>query len=172
MPPEQVKVGEIILVRPGEKVPLDGEVLSGHSRLDTSALTGESVPLSTRMGDTLMAGTINLTASLKLRVTKPFNESSIAKVLELVENASARKAPTENFITSLARWYTPVVVAAAAGVAVLPPLFMAEGDFRTWIYRALVVLVVSCPCALVVSICRSHRYRRRLRRTYPDWGCN
>ena len=102
VPPEQVKVGEIILVRPGEKVPLDGEVLSGHSNLDTSALTGESVPLSTRMGDTLMAGTINLTASLKLRVTKPFNESSIAKVLELVENASARKAPTENFITSFA----------------------------------------------------------------------
>ena len=150
--PEQVKVGEVILVRPGEKVPLDGDVLAGQSSLDTSALTGESVPLNARVGDTLMAGMINLTASLKLRVTKPFNESSIAKVLELVENASARKAATENFITSFARWYTPAVVAAAAGVAVLPPLFTAEADFQTWIYRALVVLVVSCPCALVVSI--------------------
>jgi Cd2+/Zn2+-exporting ATPase len=150
--PEQVQVGEVILVRPGEKVPLDGDVLSGQSSLDTSALTGESIPRSARMGDSLMAGMINLTASLKLRVTRPFNESSIAKVLELVENASARKAATEKFITRFARWYTPVVVAAAAGIAVLPPLFMAHADFETWIYRALVVLVVSCPCALVVSI--------------------
>jgi len=152
VPPEQVQVGEVILIRPGEKVPLDGEVLAGQSSLDPSALTGESIPRSARMGDILMAGMINLTASLKLRVTKPFNESSIAKVLELVENASARKAATEKFITRFARWYTPIVVAAAAGVAVLPPLFMAEADFETWIYRALVVLVVSCPCALVVSI--------------------
>lgn len=152
VPPEQVQVGEVILVRPGEKVPLDGDVLAGQSNLDTSALTGESIPHSAGMGDSLMAGMINLTASLKLRVTKPFHESSIAKVLELVENASARKAATEKFITSFARWYTPVVVAAAAGIAVLPPLFMAEADFETWIYRALVVLVVSCPCALVVSI--------------------
>jgi len=150
--PEQVQVNAIILVRPGEKVPLDGEVLAGQSSLDTSALTGESIPLSVQIGDTLMAGMINLTASLKLQVTKPFNESSIAKVLELVENASARKATTEKFITSFARWYTPIVVAAAAGIAVLPPLFMAEADFESWIYRALVLLVVSCPCALVVSI--------------------
>jgi Cd2+/Zn2+-exporting ATPase len=149
--PQQVKVGEVILVRPGEKVPLDGQVLSGHSNVDPSALTGESVPRSARMGDTLIAGMINLTAALKLQVTKPFHESSIAKVLELVENAAARKAATEKFITRFARWYTPLVVAAAAGVAVLPPLF-TDADFRTWIYRALVVLVVSCPCALVISI--------------------
>jgi Cd2+/Zn2+-exporting ATPase len=152
VPPEEVRVGQVILVKPGEKVPLDGEVLAGQSNLDASALTGESVPRSARLGDNLMAGMVNLTASLKLRVTKPFSESSIAKVLELVENATARKAATEKFITRFARWYTPLVVAAAAGIAVLPPLLMAEADFRTWIYRALVVLVISCPCALVVSI--------------------
>ena len=152
VPPEQVRVGEIILVKPGEKVPLDGEVLTGQSSLDASALTGESVPLNVKIGDRLMAGMINLTSSLKLRVIKPFNESSIAKVIELVENASARKAATEKFITSFARWYTPVVVAVAAGIAVLPPLIMAQADFETWIYRALVVLVISCPCALVISI--------------------
>ncbi len=99
-----------------------------------------------------MAGMINLTASLKLRVTKPFNEFSIAKILELVENASARKAATEKFITSFARWYTPIVVSVAAGIALLPPLIMDQEDFKTWIYRALVVLVISCPCALVISI--------------------
>jgi Zn2+/Cd2+-exporting ATPase len=152
VPPEQVRVGEVILVKPGEKVPLDGDVLMGQSSLDASALTGESVPLNARIGDSLMAGMINLTASLKLRVTKPFNESSISKILELVENASARKAAMEKFITRFARWYTPIVVVAAAGIAVLPPLIMAEADFRTWIYRALVVLVISCPCALVISI--------------------
>jgi len=152
VPPEQVRVGDIILVKPGEKVPLDGEVLIGQSSLDASALTGESVPLNAGIGDRLMAGMINLTGSLKLRVIKPFNESSIAKVLELVENASARKAATEKFITRFARWYTPIVVAVAAGIAVLPPLIMAQADFKTWIYRALVVLVISCPCALVISI--------------------
>lgn len=150
--PEQVRVGEIILVKPGEKVPLDGAILSGQSSLDASALTGESVPLSARIGDLLMAGMINLSAVLKLRVTKPFNESSIAKVLELVQNASARKATTEKFITSFARWYTPIVVAAAAGIAFLPPLILTGAEFKTWIYRALVVLVISCPCALVISI--------------------
>jgi Zn2+/Cd2+-exporting ATPase len=152
VPPGQVQVGEAILVRPGEKVPLDGEVMAGQSSLDTSALTGEPVPLNAKPGDDLMAGMINLGGALKLRVSKPFNESSIAKVLELVESASARKAATEKFITSFARWYTPLVVAAAAGIAVLPPLFMANADFSTWIYRALVLLVISCPCALVVSI--------------------
>jgi len=131
--PEQVRVGEIILVRPGEKVPLDGEVLTGQSSLDASALTGESVQLNVRIGDRLMAGMINLTSSLKLRVTRPFNESSIAKVLELVESASARKAATEKFITSFARWYTPIVVAVAVGIAVLPPLIVAQADFKTWI---------------------------------------
>ena len=152
VPPEQVPVGEVILVRPGEKVPLDGQVLAGQSSLDTSALTGESVPLNAKVGDALMAGMINLSGSLKLRVAKPFNESSIAKVLELVESASARKASTEKFITSFARWYTPAVVVAAASIAVLPPLLVADADFNTWIYRALVLLVISCPCALVVSI--------------------
>ena len=152
VPPEQVQIGEIILIKPGEKVPLDGEILSGESSLDASALTGESVPLSARTGDRLMAGMINLTAALKLRVTKPFNESSIAKILDLVENAAARKSATENFITRFARWYTPMVVAVAAAIAVLPPLIMDEADFTSWIYRALVVLVISCPCALVISI--------------------
>ena len=152
VPPEQVRVGETIMVKPGEKVPLDGQVLAGRSSLDASALTGESVPLNAKVGDSLMAGMVNLSAVLRLRVTKPFNESSIAKVLELVENASARKATTEKFITSFARWYTPVVVAIAAGIAFLPPLILPEADFRTWIYRALVILVISCPCALVVSI--------------------
>ena len=152
VPPDQVQIGEEILVRPGEKVPLDGEVIAGESSLDTSALTGEPVPLNAKPGDNLMAGMINLSGSLKLRVSKPFNESSIAKVLGLVESASARKATTEKFITSFARWYTPVVVVAAAGVAVLPPLLMADANFSTWIYRALVLLVISCPCALVVSI--------------------
>ncbi len=152
VPPEQVQVGELILVRPGEKVPLDGQVMAGQSSVDTSALTGEPVPLNANAGDALMAGMINLSGSLKLRVIKPFKESSIAKVLELVENASARKATTEKFITGFARWYTPAVVAAAAGIAVLPPMLMAEADFKTWIYRALVLLVISCPCALVVSI--------------------
>ncbi len=152
VPPEQVQVGGEILVRPGEKVPLDGEVIAGRSSLDTSPLTGESVPLNAKPGDNLMAGMINLSGSLKLRVSKPFNESSIAKVLQLVESASVRKAATEKFITSFARWYTPVVVAAAAGIATLPPLLMADADFNTWIYRALVLLVISCPCALVVSI--------------------
>ncbi len=152
VPPEKVRVGETIVVKPGEKVPLDGQVLAGRSSLDTSALTGESVPLNAEVGDSLMAGMVNLSAVLKLRVTKPFNESSIAKVLELVENASARKATTEKFITSFARWYTPVVVAIAAGIASLPPMVLPDADFRTWIYRALVVLVISCPCALVISI--------------------
>jgi Cd2+/Zn2+-exporting ATPase len=151
VPPERVRVGETILVKPGEKVPLDGEVVTGQSSLDASPLTGESTPLNARSGDGLLAGMINLTGALKLKVTKPFNESSIAKVLELVENASARKAATEKFITRFARWYTPAVVAVAAGIAVLPPLVMDQ-DFRTWIYRALVVLVISCPCALVISI--------------------
>jgi Cd2+/Zn2+-exporting ATPase len=152
IPPEAVNVGEIIVVRPGEKVPLDGVVLSGHSSLDTSALSGEPVPLSARVGDSIMAGTINLTGSLRVRVSKPFNESSIAKVLALVETATARKAKTEKFITSFARWYTPIVVATALSIAVVPPLVVPGADFKTWIYRALVVLVVSCPCALVVSI--------------------
>ncbi len=151
VPPEQVQVGQTIVVKPGEKVPLDGQVLTGQSSMDASALTGESIPVSARVGDNLLAGMINLSAVMKLRVTKPFKESSIAKVLELVENASARKSVTEKFITTFARWYTPAVVAIAAGIAFLPPL-LTGAVFATWIYRALVVLVISCPCALVISI--------------------
>lgn len=150
--PEFVSVGETIVVRPGEKVPLDGEVLEGQSSVDASALTGESAPLSIRAGDSILAGMINRSALLKIRVTKPFDESSIAKVLELVENASARKATTEKFITTFARWYTPIIVGIAAAIAFLPPLMWEGAAFKTWIYRALVVLVISCPCALVISI--------------------
>lgn len=150
--PESVNVGDLIMVRPGEKVPLDGEVVSGRSQLDSSALTGESLPVSADPGDEVLAGQINLSGALTVRVTRPFSESSIAKVLDLVENASARKAATEKFITVFARYYTPAVVAGAAGVAFLPPLIWADASFREWIYRALVLLVISCPCALVVSI--------------------
>jgi Cd2+/Zn2+-exporting ATPase len=150
--PERVGVGEVILVKPGEKIPLDGDVISGQSNLDTAALTGEPVPRKVRVGEPVMAGMINVEASIRVRVTKPYFESSISKMLELVQNATARKAATEKFITTFARWYTPAVVAAAAGIAVIPPMLTPRADFETWIYRALVVLVVSCPCALVVSI--------------------
>jgi len=152
MHPEKVKTGEIILVKPGEKVPLDGKVITGASQLDTSPLTGESVPVSAAPGDAVLAGSVNLSAALTVRVGKPFLESSIAKVLELVQNAAARKARTEKFITSFARYYTPAVVLIAAGIAVLPPLLIPGAAFEVWIYRALVLLVISCPCALVVSI--------------------
>jgi Cd2+/Zn2+-exporting ATPase len=126
VPPEEERVGETIVVRPGEKVFLDGDVLEGRSSLDGSALTGEPVPLTVRVGDRVLAGMINLCPVLKLKVVKPFNESSIAKVLELIENASARKAATEKFITTFARWYTPVVVGIVVGIAFLPPLVFAE----------------------------------------------
>lgn len=151
VPPESVGVGETILVKPGEKIPLDGTVIDGKSQLDTSALTGESVPLMVRRGDTVLAGQINTNGALTIRVSRIFNESSIAKVMTLVEHATARKAQTEQFITVFARYYTPVVVMLAAGIALLPPL-LAGGSFATWTYRALVLLVISCPCALVVSV--------------------
>ena len=149
--PETVQVGEVIVVKPGQKIPLDGQVLEGRSQIDTSALTGESVPVSAHAGDPVMAGQISRTGALTVQVTRPFNESSIARVMDLVENASARKARTEKFITRFARYYTPAVVLVAAGVAFLPPL-LGDGAFREWIYRALVLLVISCPCALVISI--------------------
>jgi Cd2+/Zn2+-exporting ATPase len=152
MAPEQVNVGDIVLIKPGEKVPLDGEVIKGASQLDTSALTGESVPITVRPGDEIMAGSINTASALTVQVSKPFQESSISRVLELVESAAARKAATEKFITTFARYYTPVVVAIAAFLAVVPPLVIDGALFSTWIYRALVLLVISCPCALVVSI--------------------
>ncbi|MBA3016159.1 MAG: cadmium-translocating P-type ATPase [Proteobacteria bacterium] len=150
--PGQVKVGDIILVKPGEKVALDGEVVEGISQVDTSPLTGEPVPVQARPGDSVMAGTINTASALMVRVTKPFEASSIARVLELVESATARKAVTEKFITTFARYYTPAVVAIATIIAVVPPLLIADAQFTTWVYRALVILVISCPCALVVSI--------------------
>ena len=149
--PESVEVGDIILVKPGEKVPLDGEILSGDSQLDSSALTGEFVPVTVEPGDNVLAGQVNKIGALTIRVTRPFSESSIARVMDLVENATARKAKTEKFITTFARYYTPVVVLIAAGIAFIPPVITGE-SFQTWIYRALVLLVISCPCALVVSI--------------------
>ena len=145
--PEDLGPGSRILVRPGEKIPLDGTVLEGESQVDASPLTGESVPMRLSPGGQVHAGTINLNGALTVEVTAPFAESSIARILEMVENAAARKAPTERFITRLARWYTPAVSGLALLVAVLPPLF-GLGSFQEWIYRALVLLVISCPCAL------------------------
>jgi Cd2+/Zn2+-exporting ATPase len=150
--PENVKVGDTIIIKPGEKIPLDGEILSGNSQVDTSALTGESVPRTVRKGETILAGVINQTGSLTVRVTKLFAESSIAKILDLVENASSKKAPTEKFITRFARYYTPVVVFLSLAVAILPPLFIPGATSEQWVYRALVLLVISCPCGLVISI--------------------
>jgi len=150
--PESVGVGELILVKPGDKVPLDGEILTGNSQLDSSALTGEFVPVTAGPGNSVMAGQINKTGALTIRVSRPFSESSISKVMELVENATAKKARTEKFITTFARYYTPAVVLMAACIAFIPPMLAAEASFKTWLYRALVLLVISCPCALVVSI--------------------
>ena len=150
--PEKVEVGDTIVIKPGEKVPLDGEILSGNSQVDTSALTGESVPRTVREGETILAGVINQTGSLTVRVTKLFAESSIAKILNLVENASSKKAPTEKFITRFARYYTPVVVFLSLAVAILPPLLITNASSELWVYRALVLLVISCPCGLVISI--------------------
>ena len=150
--PEIVKIGDLILVKPGEKIPLDGEVIEGNSQIDTSALTGESVPRTVRVGDTVLAGTINQTGVLSIRVTKLFGESSIARILELVENAKSQKAPTEKFITKFARYYTPFVVFGSLAVALLPPLFIPGATHAEWVYRALILLVISCPCGLVISI--------------------
>lgn len=150
--PETVNVGDVILVKPGEKVPLDGEILEGNSQVDTSALTGESVPRTVKPGDSILAGMINKSGMLTIRVTKLFGESSIAKILDLVENASSKKAATEKFITKFARYYTPVVVFLSLAVALLPPLFIPGASHADWVYRALVLLVISCPCGLVISI--------------------
>ena len=148
--PYEVEIGDTIIIRPGEKVPLDGIVLEGSSTLDTKALTGESMPSEVETGQNIVSGSINLTGVLKVQTTKLFDDSTVAKILELVENASSRKAKAEAFITRFARVYTPVVVAFAAILAVLPPLFL--GGWSTWINRACSVLVVSCPCALVISV--------------------
>lgn len=150
--PEDVGVGDVIVVKPGEKIPLDGDLIAGRSQVDASVLTGESVPRAVGIGESVMAGEVNMTGAITVSVRRPYFESSIARMLEMVENASARKAPTENFITVFARYYTPAMVAAAAAIAFLPPLLIAGAAFETWIYRALVLLVISCPCALVISI--------------------
>jgi len=149
--PNSVKVGDQVLVRPGEKVPLDGDVVEGRSSLDTSALTGESQPRSVQLGDKALAGTINQSGVLVLQVIRPFQESSVARILQLVESAASRKAPTEKLITSFARIYTPIVVGLALLVAVVPPLVVQANPIE-WLNRALVLLVISCPCGLVISI--------------------
>lgn len=152
--PEQVAVGETILVKPGEKVPLDGVVIEGSSSLNTVALTGESVPRSITEGDEVISGCVNLSGLVKVRTTKAFGESTVSKIIDLVENATESKSKNETFITRFARVYTPVVVFAALALALLPPLFSGDfmGTFATWLYRALMFLVVSCPCALVISV--------------------
>ncbi|MGV8059861.1 MAG: heavy metal translocating P-type ATPase, partial [Smithellaceae bacterium] len=149
--PDEVAIGDIIVVRAGEKIPLDGKVLDGNSMIDTSALTGESVPREAGVGSDVLSGCINVNGVLTIEVTKEFGESTVSKILDLVENASSKKANTENFITKFARVYTPIVMAAALLIAIIPPLFFG-GTWGDWIYRALTFLVVSCPCALVVSI--------------------
>jgi Zn2+/Cd2+-exporting ATPase len=148
--PEEVAVGDVIVIRPGEKVPLDGVVLEGNSSLDTAALTGESVPRDAAPGDELLSGCVNLTGLLKVRVTKEFGDSTVAKILDLVENAASKKAKAENFITKFARYYTPSVVIGAVLLAVIPSLI--TGAWAVWVHRALIFLVISCPCALVISI--------------------
>nr|WP_097025476.1 heavy metal translocating P-type ATPase [Clostridium peptidivorans] len=150
--PEEVSIGDIIVVKPGEKVPLDGKVIEGRSMLDTSALTGESVPREVGVGDNILGGVINKNGLLTIEVEKEFGDSTVAKILDLVQNASSNKAPTENFITKFARYYTPAVVFSAVALAVIPPLIIEGATFSQWLYRALSFLVVSCPCALVVSI--------------------
>ena len=155
--PSEVQIGDIIVVKPGEKIPLDGVVVGGNSTLDTKALTGESLPAEVSVGSGVTSGTVNLTGTIEVKVEKPFGESTVSKILELVENASSEKSKSENFITKFAKYYTPVVVFSALALAVLPPLFMGiSGNgwnaWAVWIYRALSFLVVSCPCALVISV--------------------
>ncbi|MHA7964787.1 heavy metal translocating P-type ATPase [Paenibacillus sp. CAU 1782] len=150
--PEDVEIGQLIVIKPGERVPLDGKVVEGISAMDTSALTGESVPREVEPGQDVLSGFINKNGVLTVEVSKVFGESTVSKILDLVENASSKKAPTENFITKFAKYYTPVVVIVAALMAAIPPLLLEGATFSEWVYRALVFLVISCPCALVVSI--------------------
>ena len=149
--PEEVSVDDLIVVKPGERVPLDGVIAEGSSTLDTAALTGESLPRDAAPGDAVISGCINLSGLLTVRVSRVYGESTVAKILDLVENASSKKAKAENFITRFARWYTPAVVIGAALLAVVPPL-VTGGPFPMWIHRALIFLVISCPCALVISV--------------------
>lgn len=150
--PEEVKIGELIVVKPGEKVPLDGEIVEGKSMLDTSSLTGESMPQDANAGDNVLSGCINKSGLLTIKTTKEFGESTVSKILDLVENASNKKSKSENFITKFAKYYTPAVVIIAVILAVIPPIIIKDAVFTDWLYRALTFLVVSCPCALVISI--------------------
>ena len=150
--PDDVKIGEEIVIKPGEKVPLDGIVTDGKSSLDTKALTGESMPRDVKIGDEILSGCINQNGLLTIKVTKEFGESTVSKILDLVENASSKKSKHENFITKFAKYYTPIVVIIALVLAIIPPLVLKDAGFKEWIYRALTFLVVSCPCALVISI--------------------
>ena len=150
--PEEVKIGETIVVKPGEKIPLDGKIINGESLIDTSALTGESVPRKAKIGDEVLSGCINQNGLLEIKVTKEFGESTVSKILDLVENASSKKSKSENFITKFARYYTPAVVIIAIILAIVPPFIFHNATFTEWLYRALTFLVVSCPCALVISI--------------------
>ena len=153
--PDEVEIGTVIIVQPGEKVPIDGVVVEGHSSLNTSALTGESVPREVAVGEEIISGCINISGLLKIRTTKEFGESTVSKILDLVENASSKKSRSENFISRFAHYYTPAVCYGALALAILPPLvrmlFMGlPADWGIWIYRALTFLVISCPCALVI----------------------
>lgn len=150
--PEEINTGDIILVKTGEKIPLDGVITEGSAILDTSALTGESVPKTVKIGNTAISGCINTNGVIKIKVTKKYGESTVSKILKLIEHASSKKSRTENFITRFAGYYTPAVVAAALMLAVLPPLFLPDAQFSIWLKRALTFLVISCPCALVISI--------------------
>ena len=155
--PDEVGIGSVIVVQPGEKVPIDGVIVEGASSLNTSALTGESLPRDAKTGDEIISGCINMTGVLKIQTTKEFGESTVSKILDLVENASSRKSKSEDFISRFARVYTPAVCYAALALAFLPPLVRMLGlglapDWESWIYRALTFLVISCPCALVISI--------------------
>ena len=150
--PEEVKIGETIIVKPGEKIPLDGKVIEGNSMLDTSSITGESLPRKVKIGEEVISGCVNQTSVLTIQVTKPFGESTVSKILDLVENASSKKAKSENFIHTFAKYYTPIVVVIAVLLTILPPIFVPNANFIDWLYRGLTFLVVSCPCALVISI--------------------
>ena len=150
--PEEINIEDIIIIKPGEKVPLDGTVIDGNSMLDTSALTGESIPREVTVGDDILSGCINQTGLLEVKVTKKFGESTVSKILDLVENASSKKSKSENFISKFAKYYTPIVVVIAILLAIIPPIIFKETEFTEWLYRALTFLVVSCPCALVISI--------------------
>lgn len=150
--PDKISIGDIIIVKPGEKVPLDGTIVDGNSILDTSALTGESVPREVSIGDEILSGSINQNGLIEIKVTKSFGESTVSKILDLVENASSKKSKSENFISKFAKYYTPIVVVIAVLLAIIPPIIFKETEFIQWLYRALTFLVVSCPCALVISI--------------------